>query len=251
MIIDLPFCGDVRQLIDEAYLVTIDGDNGAGKSLLAADLASYWLDAGYSFVSNIPCVWNDNKDFTGSDLPTLRWRGDKLYTVVFWEEGGTNVRSLATLNDVLVQKRKLGLIFFLPSIELPHEDLLSLVIHPTKINTPFFKLWLYEKAYRHEIIFRPFLQILSPALYGVYKSGAVAARSDFLLSWVVGEVKKLASWEGYEENSLRDLEKPSAGMADISSGYSQLYERGQKVRVSGLRTANPAEKQKKFGSGSR
>lgn len=171
----------VLNKIETYYFIWITGENRSGKTALAVDLASYYLEAGFRFLSNLDCVFND--DF--SDPEKILDPNLQLNTIVILDEGGVYMRTKESIRRVMGFKGKLNAPFLMPSTEAPHEDLWRNYIEPhttlnEKLIIPLFGRWFYENIFK---IWRfvsfdvktgfktsIFFQIFPKKFYGLYST---------------------------------------------------------------------------------
>jgi len=195
--------------LDGRFLVWIEGDNRAGKTLLGLDMAHEYLQVGYRYISNMTCVWNDR-------MPLELDENLQLNCICQLDEVGVHVRTKESIRRIIGFKGKLNTIFILTGTEAPHEDLWGFRIEPAylfneilrmlfgrRVTNEYVKVWRWiihnsdpEKKDRKGL----FLQTIPKAFFGIYSTLNPFNNAESLLSQF--------------DKSLQDLHKATTGEAD-------------------------------------
>ena len=181
--------GFFRELSDNR-ICTITGRLGSGKTLIALDMARYYLDKGYSLITNTSTVWADNpKDVIKKSYDTavqkrleLERKGNYVTKIVpqvravsIVDEGGVHARSQKVATSISTFARKTDQIIIFAGKKQPHADLADLkVVMWFDLYKNFlipFKIW--EWTYRlspRKIYGGKMLQAHWQDLWGVYST---------------------------------------------------------------------------------
>lgn len=139
MIIDTGF---ISEFLTER-IVCITGSLGSGKTLIAHEIAEYFLKKGYRFYGNCKSEWIDDY------VVELNKKGEQVKAVILCDEGGLYVRTFADVKRLASYARKLDLYIIFSGKKLPHEDLQSLVLY---CWYDFFKNWRIPlKIWRYDV----------------------------------------------------------------------------------------------------
>jgi hypothetical protein len=231
----------VYNKLETYYFIWISGENGAGKTALALDLAESYLKSNFRLMSNLNCVWNDPFPFElDSNI--------QLNCIVILDEVGTFMRTKESIRRIMGFKRKLNTLFLMPSTEAPHEDLWTNFIEPhslinEKIILPFFGKWFYEnvlKCWRF-VSFNPrkgyketiFFQIFPARVYRLYSTLSAGTDPETILqvfdNSFVAQQRLLGN-----ENPLKLL--------DVATGRSQAGESSSFLQQQILTRAAPDQR---------
>lgn len=189
--------------------VAIEGKKGAGKTLVALDIAEPLLKQGYKLMTNMSCIWNDN----GNIAP-----GEKAVYIV--DEGGTYLRTGQSVNNFSRFLRKLDAYLIMPCVKLPHEDLCELVVSPSvnfyKHLGMKMKLWRWDYESRKKNYDGRFLQVNWDYLYGVYSSIDPGDFPEKIMRFLLAQTEEL--FRDYErELKLYDVAVKSASASENES----------------------------------
>lgn len=210
--------------------IWIQGDNGAGKTALALDIAKVFLEDNFRLVSNLNCVWND-------DLPMELDTNLQLNVVCILDESGVYMRTKESIRLVMGAARKLNAYFLMPSSEAPHEDLWSAYIEPhERLNQwlvvplfgqyfydNYFKVWKYvtfhpKKGFQESIFF----QFHPKAFYYLYSTLSFGTSPEDILSLFQQSLEQQNKLLGNENMvKFQDLATKRSGVGESSSFASQ------------------------------
>lgn len=220
MIIPAPFpfpSADPKKLLASYTVLPVTGLIGEGKTLFTMELASYFLDRGFRFVSNAPCLWND-------PLDSLDFFPDgSLRVVVVLDEGGWFVRSLETVSRLFVNSSKMAVLWLIPCTLLPHEELLRAACEPA-ISSEAYTVWRFSRYTLEGQKFSYALQVARSAYYDVYNTGAPGSRPEDILSWFDRKTSEFYTrWgETYDPNTLSDLARKGWGVSSERGSISAM-----------------------------
>ena len=193
----------------------VGGPNRSGKGTLALDIFHYFGDAGYRFISNTHCIWNDNPDDCTIDP------NGQFNMFIQEDENGNWMRTKESIREIQTAKGKLNLVFLATSTEAPHEDLWLYRIEPVGKFNPWLRFW-------RVIIFNPqgkdtryyFAQIFPRAFFGLYSTSYHMFNPESILSWVR---KAMAQHSQYHAQRL-GFEHESFEISDVATGRKGLGE---------------------------
>lgn len=186
MIIDID---GVWPEIDDARVCVIHGRLGAGKTLMAMEIAQRYLQRGYRLVTNVRCVWADDPDDVdlGAD--------GALRAVVIVDEGGLYLRTQEQASALSSYARKLDCYVVICGRKLPHADLCPLSIHPWAnlakwLGLPV-KLWRYDYVSGPQSYHGYIAQVGWWAYYGVYDTIDPAGDPREIIAWIADRTRQL------------------------------------------------------------
>lgn len=210
--------------------IWIQGDNGAGKTALALDIARVFLESNFRLISNLNCVWND-------PLPMPLDDNLQLNVVVILDESGVYMRTKESIRLVMGAARKLNAYFLMPSSEAPHEDLWSAYIEPhERLNQwfviPFFGQYFYDNYFKiwKYVTFHPkkgfqeniFFQFHPKAFYYLYSTLSFGTSPEDILSQFQTSLEHQNKLLGNSDMvKFYDLATKRTGAADSASFFSQ------------------------------
>lgn len=193
-------------------IVAVDGDLGAGKTLLGLQMAERLLSRGYRLVTNISCVWADPWD----EVQMLSDMGYRA--VVLVDEAGWYLRSMKDTALLAGFARKLDIYIILTCKRLPHEELATLTVSPwfdasRNLGLPFqVWRWTVDKSKRYSGFI---VETGRSGFYGVYDTLDPGGGSKAVL-------RLTRSWgEELHRRFGRSFELPDVG---DEGGYNELVE---------------------------
>lgn len=153
--------------LKDTWMVYIGGRLGCGKSLLALDIAEYFLKSGKRrLFTNLSTVWND-------DLPeTINYESNSQPAVIIVDEGGLYIRSMDTVAELSSFSRKLDSILIVCGKREPHNEICELVIRPRfdfsrNLMLPIW-LWRFDVEAEKQSYHGFLWQFWRQGLFGIY-----------------------------------------------------------------------------------
>jgi hypothetical protein len=173
-------------------IVNIQGERGAGKDMLALELAVFYLRRGYRYWTNQLCIWND---------PIYRDDGspDVKHRIVTLSEAGRYIREYRYFQDIFEFARKFDQYLLLPSVRPPHEDLQAFTVSPTFFR-PVWQYVLFDGVSAYKT--GRFIFIPSRRYMGVYDTLDVSLRPDPLLRAIERQIEIEAAARGRDKLSV-------------------------------------------------
>lgn len=219
--------GFFRELSDNR-ICTITGRLGSGKTLIAFDLARYYLNKGYSLVTNTSTVWADDPDIViARSLAKLRKRKKELIengntitklapqvrAVSIVDEGGVHARLQKVATSISTFARKTDQIIIFAGKKQPHSDLSDLkVVLWFDFQKNFllpFKIW--EWTYRlspRKIYGGKLIQMHWQDYWGVYSTIDPAGDADKVVNFSIRAAQNIFK-EFDRKYTLSDVAKGS------------------------------------------
>jgi len=238
--------GFFKELSDNK-ICTITGRLGSGKTLLAMELARYYLDRGYSLVTNTKTVWADNPirvmeravENQAKKQKEIEAAGHnyiapfQVRSVSIVDEGGLYARSPKFALDLASFARKTDQIIVFSGKKLPHSSLCDLQVvmwfdFYKNFGLPF-KLWQW--SYRlspKKIYYGKLIQTRWQDLYGIYSTIDPADNADKILDFSVKATRNLFKVYG-REYKLSDMgattnPSPEDAMEELASSLADVVE---------------------------
>lgn len=211
----LLFASNFFRAFNTHQVACLFGSTRTGKTRLAFDIASYYLEDGWRLISNTKNVWEE------TTLPYISKDDMFLDTVVILDEGGPYLRTRESYMSLMLYKGKLSTRWLIPSVDLPHEDLWKIIVMP-KFSNDWLGLWTYEETTARSRNKGFFIQVFPFALHGIFETGHPVRRPTVILSWMVENVSRLFSLHGEEYDAVSDLARPNTPMADVG-GTDRRY----------------------------
>ena len=205
--------------------VYISGRLGAGKSLLAAELAETLLRKGYRLYTNVRCVWAEDDMVPGTQI-------------VYWvDEGGMYLRRQADVLALAGFLRKLDSYLIISGKKPPHLDLCTLWVSPRfDFWVNFFipaKVWRYD-VFQSE--FRSyhgyFIQVWPQRYWGVYSTLDPGDHPQDVIAVAVASARQLyaqygrryAVGAGYQVSAVAGGDDAAEEIARVAARVSRAAE---------------------------
>jgi len=240
--------GFYRELSDNK-ICTITGRLGSGKTLIALDLSAYYLERGYSLITNTSTSWADDPDRVMVNAmrrsvarqKELNKIGSKsiapiqVRAVSLVDEGGLYARSPALAEKISSFARKTDQIIIFAGKKLPHASLCDLQV---VMWFDFFKNFLipvkvWQWSYRlssKKVYYGKLIQTSWKDLYGIYSTIDPADNADKIVAFSVEAAKKLFAQYGraYELSGVEKDTKtsPEEAMAELAQALADVVELG-------------------------
>ena len=223
--------GFFRELSDNR-ICCVTGRLGSGKTLLGLDLAAYYLERGYSLVTNTSTVWADNPadviiDAKRRARDASRERGitiaPQVKAVSLVDEGGLYARTAKTAENLASYARKTDQIIIFSGKKMPHPSLADLrVVMWFDFHKNFFlpfKLW--EWSYRlspKKIYYGKILQTNWRDLFGIYSTIDPASDARDIINFSLQATQLLFETYGrspHRNSRQKTAEKKTHGLSGL------------------------------------
>lgn len=245
----------IANRIKSKYRIWITGDNRAGKTNLAMDIAERFLRSNFRMMSNLQSPWNDNVDEFGNTKKLELDSNGQLNCMIILDEAGVYMRTKESIRLMMGAKGKLNCIFLMPSTEEPHEDLWDVFIEPhDKLNSFlrwFFGNWFVESYLKiwRMVSFDPktgfkmdiFCQFHPKSTYYLYSTLVFGtAVDDILAQFQISLQEQNEHFGNSNMVKLQDVATKRTGIGETSSFSNQRVttfgnENKSKISSFGLR----------------
>ena len=238
--------GFFRELSD-AKVCVITGRLGSGKTLIALDLAAYYLERGYSLITNTSTVWADNPETVminamrrsverQKELTALGSKSRaavQVRAVSLVDEGGLYARSPTVAQNLASFARKTDQIIIFSGKKLPHSSLCDLQV---VMWFDFFKNFLipvkiWKWSFRlssRKIYYGRIIQTHWRDLYGIYSTIDPADNADEIVGFSIKAAKTLFAQYGraYELSGVEKGANTSAtdAMEELARALADAVE---------------------------
>lgn len=246
--------GFFRELSDNR-ICTITGRLGSGKTLIALELARYYLDKGYSLITNTTTVWGDNPDTVikrsvqraNLRQEELKQNGNihtkiapQVKAVSIVDEGGVHARSAKIAASIATFARKTDQIIIFAGKKQPHADLSDLkVVMWFDFHKNFllpFKVW--EWTYRlspRKIYGGKIVQMYWQDYWGTYSTIDPAGDAEQIVNFSIRAAQNIYKKFG-RKYTLSDVEKgkPNERAEDAMEVLSETLAHAADASLSSL-----------------